>query len=146
VEVSVGASERCYSREEILRFLEGEPLGGGLPAEAAIASHLDACEACALVRERLLAEWSGVEHSLSLLWKRERISCPHRDILASFVHGSLPAAQVDYVRFHLDVIGCGVCQANVRDLREEDREEEPALRKVRDEVLRSTTAFLKKRR
>ncbi|MBI1849174.1 MAG: hypothetical protein HYR85_02405 [Planctomycetes bacterium] len=144
--MSAGPVERCLSRAEIVRFLEGERPPGVHASEGDIAAHLEACEPCRKSRDNVLHELSGLEQSLSLLWTRERISCPHRDILAAYLHASLPGDQSDYVRFHLEIVGCDACAANLSDLREADREEPPAIQRVRDDVLRSTTAFLGKRK
>ncbi len=139
-------ANRCFSRDEILRFLEDVAAEGGMTRELEIVSHLDGCDECRQTRDALLREFVGLEQSLSLLWKRERISCPHRDLLSGYLHRSLPPEPSDYVRFHLEVVGCEFCQANLEDIREGEDKEEPALKKVRDDVLQSTTAFLKKRR
>jgi hypothetical protein len=137
---------RCLSKAEIRRVLEGERPAGLSASESEIGEHLDACEACRQARDAILRELDGLEQSLSLLWVRERISCPHRDILAAYQHASLPRDQMDYVRFHVETVACEPCAANLADLRESDREEPPSIRRIRDDVMRSTTAFLGKRK
>lgn len=56
------------------------------------------------------------DHSVGEIWRRNRLSCPPREELAGYVAGQLPAAERDYVRFHLESVGCRYCQANVDDL------------------------------
>jgi hypothetical protein len=56
-------------------------------------------------------------HSVGVIWRRNRLSCPSRDELGQFLLGVLDAAASDYIRFHLDQIGCRYCTANFEDLR-----------------------------
>jgi hypothetical protein len=57
-------------------------------------------------------------HSLGEIWRRHRISCIDRETLGSYLLGVLAAEHAAYVRFHLQQIGCRLCQANVDDLRQ----------------------------
>jgi hypothetical protein len=57
-------------------------------------------------------------HSLGEIWRRHRISCLDRETLGSYLLGVLAPEHADYVRFHLQQIGCRLCQANVDDLRQ----------------------------
>ena len=56
------------------------------------------------------------EHTIGAIWRRERVSCPTRDQLGGYLLGSLDAGLEDYIRFHLDDIGCPYCRANLDDL------------------------------
>jgi hypothetical protein len=56
-------------------------------------------------------------HSLGEIWRRHRLSCPTREQLGSFLLGVLPGEASDYVRFHVEKIGCRACAANLEDLR-----------------------------
>ncbi len=58
-------------------------------------------------------------HSLGDIWRRHRITCPERTELGSFLLGVLEPAHAAYVRFHLEVIGCRLCQANLADLQQQ---------------------------
>ena len=55
-------------------------------------------------------------HSVGGVWRRERLSCPSRDELGQFILETLPDEHRDYIRFHLETIGCRYCQANLADL------------------------------
>src|SRR5687767_2924700 len=55
-------------------------------------------------------------HSLGEIWRRHRLSCPTREQLGGLLLGTLPKQQSDYLRFHLDVVGCRLCRANLLDL------------------------------
>jgi hypothetical protein len=52
------------------------------------------------------------------VWRRQRLSCPTRHELGSFLLRALDAAVLDYVKFHLEVVGCRSCQANLEDLKQ----------------------------
>lgn len=83
--------------------------------------------------ERLLRDDAGVRsrlatvigrqdaglHSIGVIWRRNRLSCPSRDELAQYLLGVLDAGPADYIRFHLEQVGCRYCMANHDDLRSE---------------------------
>jgi hypothetical protein len=58
------------------------------------------------------------EHTIGAIWRRERVSCPSRDQIRAFLLKAADKDELDYIKFHLDVIGCPFCQANLDDLRE----------------------------
>src|SRR5688572_10550290 len=57
------------------------------------------------------------EHSIGAVWRRQRLSCPTREQLGSFLLDVLDEDLADYVRFHLETVGCPYCTANLADLR-----------------------------
>ena len=65
----------------------------------------------------VLAEVDRGEHTVGAIWRRERVSCPTRSELGGFLLGSIDAGLEDYIDFHLGVIGCPFCQANLDDLK-----------------------------
>ncbi len=76
------------------------------------------------LRERLggiAANRDVAVHSVGEVWRRERLSCPTRSELGSFLLGALSAEQEDYIDFHLKTVGCRYCEANLWDL-EKSRE------------------------
>jgi len=60
---------------------------------------------------------SGV-HTVGDIWRRHRLSCPTREDLGSYLLGAMMDDQADYIKFHLDRIGCRYCQSNLEDLSE----------------------------
>ena len=60
---------------------------------------------------------SGV-HSVGDIWRRHRLSCPSREELGSFLLGAMLDDQADYIKFHLEKVGCRFCQSNLEDLSE----------------------------
>lgn len=71
------------------------------------------------LRDRLVAvrgrETAGL-HTLGAIWRRGRLSCPNREQLGQYILETLPEAEVDYIRFHLETIECRYCAANLADL------------------------------
>jgi hypothetical protein len=65
----------------------------------------------------VLGEADRGEHTVGAIWRRERASCPTREQLGGFLLGSVDEGLEDYVHFHLEVVGCLFCQANLDDLK-----------------------------
>ena len=57
------------------------------------------------------------DHSVGAIWRQERLTCPSREQLGSFLLEVLDESQAGYVEFHLNVIGCSFCQANLDDIK-----------------------------
>src|SRR5262245_65902410 len=53
------------------------------------------------------------EHSLGAIWRREHLTCPKREQLSSYLLGVLDDELIDYLKLHLEMIGCRVCSANL---------------------------------
>jgi hypothetical protein len=93
------------------------------------------------------AREAELEFTLGLVWREERISCPHRDILRAFVDESLPEGAMDYIRFHIQQCECPYCGAVVDDLRDDVKAPiRKQLEGVKDRLMRSTAMALKKRK
>jgi len=58
-------------------------------------------------------------HTVGAIWRRHRLSCPTREQLGSFLLEVLPEKHAQYVRFHLEAIGCRYCNASLEDLRQQ---------------------------
>ncbi len=111
------------------RFSESELeayLDEALPA-ATMASIEEGLRHDRQLVERLIAingrRDAGV-HSLGEVWRRHRISCPNRQQLGSFLLNALPPEQTEFIRWHIDVAGCRVCQANLDDLTQQQQAEQ----------------------
>ena len=80
-------------------------------------------------------------HSVGVIWRRNRLSCPSRDELGLYLLGVLDAGPANYIRFHLEDVGCRYCAANHDDLRSSgpfaaqvtatDGSDQPAIRRRR---------------
>ncbi|MEQ1828712.1 MAG: hypothetical protein ABL921_22305 [Pirellula sp.] len=60
---------------------------------------------------------SGV-HTVGDIWRRHRLSCPSREELGSYLLGAMMDDQTEYIKFHIESIGCRYCQSNLEDLSE----------------------------
>lgn len=85
--------------------------------------------------------------TVATVWRENRISCPHPDVLQSWLQGGLPGGAADFVQFHLKDSQCPYCNAVVEDLQaREDLAKTPALEDLRDRLLRSTVAAMRRSR
>jgi hypothetical protein len=106
---------------EITRQMLRDYLHDALPeAEAAAVERAlrDSAELRAKFREVLDEEDRG-EHTVGAIWRRERASCPTRDQLGGYLLGAGDPDLLGYIEFHLGVIGCPYCQANLDDLKQQ---------------------------
>jgi hypothetical protein len=56
-------------------------------------------------------------HTLGAIWRRNRLTCPSRAQLGSYLLDVLDPEQAAYLTFHLTVIACPFCLANYADLK-----------------------------
>jgi anti-sigma factor RsiW len=83
-------------------------------------------------------------HSVGEIWRRHRLSCPTRQQLGSYLLGALPDDLARYVTFHLDVVGCRYCQANLADLKDQQAEAEEAIETRRRKYFQSSVGHLRR--
>lgn len=81
-------------------------------------------------------------HSLGEIWRRHRVSCPTREQLGSFLLEVLDEDEADYVRFHMDVVGCRLCLANLEDLRARHAESDEMMIVRRKKYFDSSAGYL----
>lgn len=91
----------------------------------------------------LIAQREAGVHSLGAIWRRERISCPSREELGSLILGVLDPALADYIRFHLEQVGCRWCLANYEDLQRQQAEAVQEARQRRQRYFQSTAGHLR---
>jgi anti-sigma factor RsiW len=82
------------------------------------------------------------EHSLGAVWRRERLTCPSREQLGSYLLGVLDDAVQEYVEFHLKAVGCPFCQANLADLQALQQEPAPKAKERRRRYFQSSAGYL----
>jgi hypothetical protein len=83
------------------------------------------------------------EHSVGAVWRRERLSCPPREQLGGFLLQALDPDLLGYVEFHLKVVGCPYCQANLEDLTKRQAGAEEPVRKRRQRIIKSSAGVLR---
>jgi len=92
----------------------------------------------------LLGRRDAGVHSLGAIWRRHRLSCPTREQLGSYLLGAMEAAEADYIAFHLDVVGCRYCQANLEDLKSHQQVEDSQRAARRRRYFQSSAGLLRK--
>ena len=83
-------------------------------------------------------------HSLGAIWRRNRLTCPTRQQLGSLLLDVLDPDLADYLRFHVDVVACPFCQANMADLQGKAEANTPATENRRQQILQSSRHLLRR--
>ena len=81
--------------------------------------------------------------SLGEVWRRHGLSCPSREELGSFLLGVLPEPTARYVTFHVEVVGCRYCQANLADLEAQQAESGAESQTRRRRYFQSSAGYLR---
>ncbi len=79
------------------------------------------------------------EVTVASVWRQHRLTCLKRSTLGTYLLGVLEEPWKSYTQFHLDVVGCPMCLANLADLEIEESEEG---RPAADEIFQSSVGFL----
>lgn len=82
-------------------------------------------------------------HSLGEIWRRHRVSCPDRDDLGSYLLGVLKEEHGDYVKFHVEVVGCRLCNANLADMHAQQEEANNLVESRRTKYFQSSAGYIK---
>ena len=115
--------------------------GRDVPAE--LRAHVDGCDACLEALKSLEEEVLSLQIPLSELWFRDHISCPHGSVLASFRDNKLEPDAFEYVKFHVEELGCPYCQSRLEQgILEDSAEGRASMRLSRDRVGEATTELL----
>jgi len=80
--------------------------------------------------------------TVSSVWRDQRLTCLKRSTLGSYLLEVLEEPWRSYTQFHLDVVGCSMCLANLEDL--ELEEEDGGLAAETERIFASSVGFLKK--
>lgn len=127
-----------------------------------VAADLDLSEtAVAGVKFRVLERWRELaaqhetahewqdadlarDSTVAEVWGEEGISCLKRSTLGRYLLGALDEEWSGYLDFHVQVVGCDRCQANLDDLKAEESEA-PARERLLERCFNSSVGFLSKR-
>jgi RNA polymerase sigma factor (sigma-70 family) len=82
----------------------------------------------------------SVDSLLTDLWEYYRFSCPKRNTIGAYMLGTLEPDWHQYVEFHLNVLGCRFCRANLDDL--QSRSQETQQQQFQARIMESTVGFL----
>jgi len=79
------------------------------------------------------------ESLLTDIWEYHRFSCPKRSTIGGYLLKTLEEPWQRYVDFHLNVLGCRFCRANLEDLESETAEH---VQQLHARIMESTVGFL----
>lgn len=85
---------------------------------------------------------SKADITVSRVWREYRLTCLKRSTLGSYLLGVLDDPWRGYTQFHLDVVGCSMCLANLADLQAEQDEDDSA--NYGEQFFQSSVGFLKR--
>lgn len=91
----------------------------------------------------LMQERDRGEHSIGAIWRRQRLSCPSREELGSYLLQALDRDVLEYIAFHLKTIGCPFCQANLTDMQSLQQEPAPKAQERRRRYFESSAGYLR---
>jgi hypothetical protein len=94
----------------------------------------------------MMQERDRGEHSIGAIWRRQRLSCPSREELGSYLLQALDRDVLEYIAFHLKTVGCPFCQANLTDMQSLQREPAPKAQERRRRYFESSAGYLKQNR
>ncbi len=127
------------TREKLHAYLD-EALGD---AEAAqVEQALRQSESLRRLLRQAMQERDRGEHSLGAIWRRDRLTCPPREQLGSYLLQVLDEAEQDYTRFHLEVVECPYCLANLADLQAAQKEPVPQTKARQRRIFQTSANFL----
>jgi len=132
---------QSYSDQQLQAYLDEL-----LPAElmASIETELRQSET---LRDRLVTlvgmREAGV-HGLGEIWRRNRLTCPSRQQLGSFLLGAMDENLQNYIQFHLEKVGCRVCRANLDDLKSQQSNQKADTQLRRRRYFQSSAGYLGK--
>ena len=129
-----------YSQAELEAFID-EALTPDEMAE--IEAQLRTDKALAEQLRHINGRRDAGVHSLGEVWRRHRVSCPSRDELGSFLLGILDAESAEYVSFHLKIVGCRYCNANIEDMQSRQSEMAKNTEQRRRKYFQSSAGYLK---
>ena len=100
-----------------------------------------------VLRERLVElagrREAGV-HGLGEIWRRNRLSCPSREQLGSFLLGAIDEQLQAYIAFHVERVGCRLCAANLQDLKSQQTEQSASMQTRRRRYFQTSAGYLKR--
>lgn len=112
---------------------------------ARVEQELRSSEPLRLRLRKLMQERDRGDHSVGAIWRRQRLSCPSREQLGSYLLRGLEDDLQDYIEFHLKTIGCAFCLANLADLETQQRESKTQVQQRRRRYFESSAGLLGKR-
>ncbi|MEZ6089655.1 MAG: hypothetical protein R3C05_16810 [Pirellulaceae bacterium] len=83
-------------------------------------------------------------HGIGAIWRRHRVSCIDREKLGQYLLGVLDEAEEEYIRFHIDRVGCRFCESNLADLQSHANADRKQAEGRRRKYFQTSVGHLKK--
>lgn len=84
---------------------------------------------------------TNADVTVARVWREQRLTCLKRSTLGSYLLSVLEEPWRSYTQFHLDVVGCPMCVANLSDL---ESEEDDWVPNDTERMFASSVGFLKR--
>ncbi len=94
--------------------------------------------------QAVMQERERGDHSIGAIWRRARLTCPTREQLGSYLLQVLDPPVMDYIQFHLRVVECPYCTANLTDLETRQQEAAHRAQERRQRFFTSSRGYLPK--
>tara|TARA_B100000676_G_scaffold210742_1_gene206948 strand:+ start:2351 stop:2749 length:399 start_codon:yes stop_codon:yes gene_type:complete len=130
-----------YSQAQLEAYLD-EDLDAGMMSNIEIALREDTQLLNSL--STILSQRETGVHSVGSVWRRASITCPSREAIADGLLGILDDDYKDYIHFHINVVGCRLCQAHLDDLTAQQEVNQELSSARRKRYFESTAGYLKK--
>ncbi len=133
-----------FTDAELAAYLDEDlPQERMASVEQALRENSTLCERLA----KIVGQRDAGVHTVGAMWRRQRLSCPSREQLGSFLLDVLDAGHATYVRFHLRTVGCRVCNASLADLRSQHTaHDEVEIETRRKKYFQSSAGYLSSKR
>jgi DNA-binding phage protein len=125
---------------ELLQTYLDDALSEGETAQ--VEQALRGSEALRRLLRAVMQDRDRGEHSIGAIWRSQRLSCPTREQLGSYLLQALDEGQQDYIGFHLQTVACPFCLANLADLQTLQKEPAPKAQDRRRRFFESSAGYL----
>jgi len=127
------------TREKLHAYLD-DALGDSEAAQ--VEQALRQSEPLRRLLHQTMQERDRGDHSLGAIWRRDRLTCPTREQLGNYLLQVLEDVEQDYLQFHLEVVECPYCVANLADLQAAQQEPAPQARERRRRIFQTSAGYL----
>jgi len=127
------------TREKLHAYLD-DALGDSEAAQ--VEQALRQSEPLRRLLHQTMQERDRGDHSLGAIWRRDRLTCPTREQLGNYLLQVLEDVEQDYLQFHLEVVECPYCVANLADLQAAQQEPAPQARERRRRIFQTSASYL----
>jgi Putative zinc-finger len=129
-----------FTREQLSAYLD-DALSDGETAQ--VEQALRQSDPLRRQLRGLMLERDRGEHSIGAIWRRNRLTCPSRDLLGNHLLQVLDREQHAYIEFHLQTVGCAFCLANLADLQALTKDPPGKAQKRRRRFFESSAGLLR---